>query len=263
MTGQRLWSRLVAVLAWAILAFLLAPSLIVIPIAFGDQSTIVFPPTRFGVAMFRRFFEEPGWVQSAWLSARVALWTTVIALVTGVSAAYAVARGRFPGRKLFALLLLSPMMIPGVVVALGLYLYFAALGIAGGEVRLILAHSIVTMPFVVITALNGLKQVDPALEQAATILGASRVTVLRRVTIPLIRPSIVAGGLFAFLLSFDEVVISWFVAQPDAATLPVKMFASIQSDVSAILAAISTMLTLISTLVCLAVASIQPIEDGR
>lgn len=147
--------------------------------------------------------------------------------------------------------------------ALSLYLYFAALGIAGGEVRLILAHSLVTIPFVVITALNGLKQVDPALEQAATIVGAGRLTVLRRVTLPLIRLSIVAGGRFAFLLSFDEVVISWFVAQPDAATLSVRMFTSIQSDVSAILAAILTMLTLILTLMCLAVASIQPIEDRR
>jgi putative spermidine/putrescine transport system permease protein len=105
--------------------------------------------------------------------------------------------------------------------------------------------------------------VDPAIEVAATIAGASRLTVLRRVTLPLIAPSIFAGGLFAFLLSFDEVVLSWFIAQPGAVTLPVKMFSSIQYDVSAILAAISTMLTVLSTIICVAVAMMQRTEPAR
>jgi putative spermidine/putrescine transport system permease protein len=197
------------------------------------------------------------------LSFRIACWTSLLAISTGVPAAYGLARGRFPGKRLLTLLLLSPMMAPAVVTALGLYLYYNRIGLQAGEPRLILAHAVVTLPFVVVTALGGLQQTDPVVETAATIMGASRLTVLRRVTLPLIAPSIVAGALFAFLLSFDEVVISWFVAQPNSTTLPVKMFSSIQYDVSAVLAAISTMLTALSTLVCVAVAMLQRPETVR
>jgi putative spermidine/putrescine transport system permease protein len=176
--------------------------------------------------------------------------TTALPLAVGVPAAYALARGRFPGKRLLALFLLSPIMVPGVVIALALYIYFARIGLRDGDVRLVLGHIVATLPFVIVTASAGLRQVDPALETAATIMGASRFTIFRKVTLPLIRSSMLAGGLFAFLISFDEVVISWFVARADTTTLPVKMFSSIQWEVSAILAAISTMLTVLSVLVC-------------
>ena len=158
---------------------------------------------------------------------------------------------------LLAVFLLSPIMVPHVAVALALYIYFAEIGLRHGELRLALAHGIATLPFVVVTASAGLRQIDPALERAATVMGAGRFTVLRRVTLPLLAPSLVASGLFAFLISFDEVVISWFVARAGDTTLPVKMFASIQFEVSPVLAAISTMLTALSVVVCVAVASVQ------
>jgi putative spermidine/putrescine transport system permease protein len=127
--------------------------------------------------------------------------------------------------------------------------------------RLVAAHGIVTLPFVIMTVSAGLRHIDPVLERAATVMGASRITVLRRVTLPLLTPSIVSGGLFAFLISFDEVVISWFVARPGDTTLPVRMFSSIQFDVSPVLAAISTMLTALSVVICVAVAAVQ--KDAR
>ena len=247
----------ISVLAWAILAFLLLPSLIIVPIAFGNVNEIIFPPHQFGLVLFRRFFTEPGWVAATLVSLRVAAITTIVSLLAGVPAAYALARGRFPGRKLLALFLLSPIMVPGVVVALALYLYFARVGLRDGDVRLVLGHVVATLPFVIVTASAGLRQVDPALETAATIMGASRLTIFLRITLPLIKSSVVAGGLFAFLMSFDEVVISWFVARSDTTTLPVKMFSSIQWEVSAILAAISAMLTGLSVVVCLAAAALN------
>jgi putative spermidine/putrescine transport system permease protein len=120
---------------------------------------------------------------------------------------------------------------------------------------------VATLPFVIVTTGAGLRQVDPALETAATIMGASRFTIFRSITLPLIRSSVIAGGLFAFLISFDEVVISWFVARADTTTLPVKMFSSIQFEVSAILAAISAMLTGLSAVICLVVAAMK--TEGR
>ena len=249
--------RGVSIIAWTILVFLLLPSLVVVPIAFGNSNEIIFPPHAFGVVLFRRFFTEPGWIAATFVSVRVACLTTALVLVVGVPAAYALSRGHFPGKRALALFLLSPIMVPGVVIALALYIYYARIGLHDGTTRLVLGHVVATLPFVVVTASAGLRQVDPALETAATIMGASRFTLFWRVTLPLIRSSIVAGGLFAFLISFDEVVISWFVARADTITLPVKMFSSIQWEVSAVLAAISTMLTALSVIICLAVAALQ------
>ncbi|MCC7047023.1 MAG: ABC transporter permease [Alphaproteobacteria bacterium] len=254
--------RVVGIAAWLILGFLVLPSLIIIPIGFGNSNEIIFPPNRFGIDLFVRFFTEPGWVSATLVSLRVACVTTLLSVLVGVPAAYALSRGRFPGKRLLALFLLSPIMVPGVVIAVALYIYFARIGLRNGDARLVLGHVVATLPFVIVTASAGLRQVDPALETAATIMGASRFYLFRRVTLPLIRPSIVAGALFAFLMSFDEVVISWFVARADTTTLPVKMFSSIQWEVSAVLAAISTMLTVLSAVVCLAVARIQKKEGA-
>lgn len=257
MEGISPWRRLVGVVAGAVLLFLLLPSLVTTLIAFGESNQIVFPPTGFSMVLFRRFFAEEGWVSSTILSFRVAIWSTLIAIAFGVPAAFALTRGRFFGRRILAIFLLSPIMIPHVVIALALYVYFSRIGLTNGELRLVLAHSIATLPFVIVTAGAGLRHIDPAIERAATVMGASKLTVLRRVTIPLLAPTLVGSALFAFLISFDEVTISLFVARAGDTTLPVKMFASIQFEVSPVLAAISTMLTGLSIVMCLIVASVQ------
>lgn len=247
--------RTVGTAAWMIIIFLLLPSLIALPIAFGNVTAIIFPPRQFGIALFEQFFTQPGWVSATLVSLRIAVFTTVLSVILGVPAAYALVRGHFPGRNFLALFLVGPIMVPGVVVSLALYIYFANIGLRDGDVRLVLGHMIATLPFVIIMSSAGMRQVDPALETSATIMGASRLTVFFRITIPLIWSSIMASALFCFLLSFDEIVISWFVARPDTITLPVKMLSSIQWEASSILAAISTMLTAISIIVCLAVSS--------
>lgn len=258
LTGWRIALGLAVTL---ILLFLLLPSLITVAISFGGANQIVFPPREFSLRLFHRFFTEEGWVSSTWLSFRVAILSTALVLALGVPAAYALTRGSFPGRRFLALFLLSPIMVPHVAVALALYIYFSAIDLNQGELRLIAAHSIVTLPFVIMTASAGLRHIDPALERAATVMGASRFTVLRRVTLPLLMPSVITAGLFAFLISFDEIVISWFVARPGDTTLPVRMFSSIQFEVSPVLAAISTMLTALSVVICVAVAAMQ--KDTR
>ncbi len=248
------WRIAVNATGVAILIFLVLPSLIIIPISFGDANQIVFPPKGFSLILFRRFFSEPGWVDAAWVSFRVAVWATGIAICLGVPAAYALARGRFPGKRVLGLFLLSPIMIPHVVIALALFVYFFQINLSHGELRLVCAHGVATLPFVIVTSHAGIRNIDPALEQAATIMGAGKLIVLRRVTIPLLIPSIISGALFAFLISFDEIVISWFIAKAGYTTLPVKMFSSIQWETSPVLASISTMLTGLSVMIAVIVA---------
>lgn len=251
------WRVALNIAASLIFLFLLMPSLITSVIAFGDTDQMMFPPDGYSLHLFRQFFTEVGWLSSTILSFRIAILSALISLVLGVPAAYALVRGSFPGRRILSLFLLSPIMVPHIAIALGLYIYFIRVGVNNGELRLILSHVIVSLPFVVVTTGAGVGHIDAALEKAATVMGASPLTVLVKVTLPLLAPSIVASGLFAFLISFDEVVISWFVSRAGITTLPVKMFASIQFEVSPILAAISTMLTALSVLICLVVAAMQ------
>lgn len=243
--------------AWCVYLFLVLPSLIVIPISFGDKSTLEFPPSTFSLQLYRQYFLEDQWMAATALSLRVALGATVLSLVAGVLAAYALVRCDFPGKKTATIFLLSPILVPVIAVALGLYLYFNSIGIRGSELSLILAHSVITTPFVIVTAMAGLRHIDANLEIAATVMGAGRWRTLTRVTLPLLKPAILGGALFAFLISFDEVVIAWFVAKTGYVTLPVEMYSSIQwSGVSPVLAAISTLLTILSIVICLAVAAV-------
>ncbi|MCB1384733.1 MAG: ABC transporter permease [Nitratireductor sp.] len=246
-------NRLLKGAAFAVLAFLVLPSLIVVPISFGDTHEMVFPPPSLSLDLYRQYFGDPQWLAATWLSVRVAIWTTLISLLLGIPAAYGLVRGRFPGKRLVAMFLLSPIMVPSVVIALGLYIYFVRIGLSHGELRLVLGLTVVTMPFVIVTATAGLQNVDPNLEKAATVMGAGPFTVLFRVTLPLLKPAIVGGSLFAFLMSFDEVVIAWFITRAGYETLPIKMFSSIQWEISPVLAAVSSLLMLFSVVVCVLV----------
>ena len=243
--------------AWAGYAFLIAPSLIVIPLSFGDRNELVFPPSRLTLFQYNKYFLESNWMAATWMSFRVALATAALSLLIGIPASYGLVRGEFPGKRIATLFLLSPVLVPVIVVALGLYLYFAAIGLLGGELALVLGHTLVATPFVIVTAMAGMRHVDANLEAAGTIMGAGRLLVFRRITLPLLRPAIVASALFAFLISFDEVVIAYFISRAGFATLPVKMFGSIQWEISPVIAAVSTLLTVLSLVVCLLAAAAQ------
>ena len=249
-----------AALAWVGYVFLILPSLIVIPLSFGDRSELVFPPSSLSLFQYNKYFFESNWMAATWMSFRVALATAALSLLIGVPAAYGLVRGDFPGKKVATLFLLSPVLIPVIVVALGLYLYFSAIGLRGGELPLILGHTLVATPFVIVTAMAGMRHVDVNLESAGIIMGAGRWLVFRRITLPLLRPAILAGALFAFLISFDEVVIAYFITRAGFATLPVKMYGSIQWEISPVIAAVSTLLTVLSLAVCLLVAATQKDE---
>lgn len=248
-------SRLPSIFAWIGYIFLIAPTFIIIPISFGSGTELRFPPASYSIEQYRIYFTESNWWDSTVLSFWIALASMFFAIMIGVPAAYSLVRANFPGKTLLMLFLISPMMAPIVVIALGLYLYFAAIGVQGPVIPVILGHVLVACPFVIVTCMAGMQQIDRNLEIAARIMGAGPITVFRAVTMPLLLPTIIASALFAFLISFDELVIAYFVGKSGFSTLPVKMFASIQWDISPVLAAIATMLTIVSLIVCAVAAS--------
>lgn len=243
--------------AWLGYLFLLLPSLIVIPVSFSGSSEFQFPPRELSLELYRQFFREEAWWGATLQSFQVAVMTTVLSILAGVPAAYAIVRAEFPGKSALSVVILSPILVPVVVLGLGLYLQFSTLRMVGSTTSLVLAHTVLVTPFVVVAVSSGLRHIDPALETAALIMGASRVRVFRSVVLPQIRAAIAVGALFAFLVSFDEVVIAYYLAGPHTATLPVKMYSALRWEISPVIAAISTLLTAISLIVCVAIIMLQ------
>lgn len=254
---KRSYQLVGSVLAFGVYLFLLAPSLIVTPVSFGSRYELKFPPAEYSLDLYRIFFSTEAWTQPLMLSLRVAISTTVIATVIGVPAAYGLVRFSFPGKKALLALIMSPLVIPSVVFALGIYLYFSALRLSGTTFGLIIAHTMFVLPYALVIISAGIQKLDPNLEFGAMLMGAGRLRMLLTVVLPQLYPSIAAGALFAFLISFDEVVISWFLAGPTTTTLSVKMFSAIQWEISPVIAAVSTILTVISLVVCLVNVALQ------
>lgn len=254
----RAYGSMRTVIVAIVLVFLLAPSLLVIPISFGGPGEISFPPRELSWELYRQLFSSADWVGAIMRSLRVAVMTMVIALLIGVPAAYGLVRYDFPGKKLILLLVMSPILIPVIVISLGLYLYLSRLGAVGTVSGLVAAHVAYVTPFVMMTVMAGVKKLDPALEFASSIMGANRRTVFFKVVLPQLWPSIGAGALFAFLISFDEVVIAWFLTGATTTTLPVKMYSSIQWDISPVISAVSALLTFLSILFCCLSVWLQP-----
>jgi len=254
----RRWRLLGLVLAVLVYAYLVLPSLIVIPISFSGAGDMSFPPKTYSLALYREFFSTSTWMAPLIQSLKIAGISAVIVIVAAVPAAYALVRFEFPGKRLVMMLMMSPVLVPVIVLALGMYLYFSRLGATGTTLAIVLGHSVYVIPFVIVTVAAGIRQMDPAIEFAATVMGANRTTLFLRVVLPQLTPSVVAGILFAFLISFDEVVIAWFLSSAQTTTLPVRMYSSIQWGVSPVIAAVSTLLTALSFLVCLVSVMLQP-----
>lgn len=252
--------------AWLAFFFLILPSLIVIPMSFGELNELYFPPRSLSLDLYREYFFESTWMETTLQSFRVGIVSTLLALFFGTTAAYGVVRSEFRGKKLFAVWLLSPMFMPHIVTALGLYIYFSLLHLQGTTLSLIMGHTLLTTPFVIVVVMAGLRGVDPNLESAARIMGAGRVYTFRKVTLPLLTPSLIVASLIAFLLSFDELIIAVFLSGFGTHTLPVKMYENVTEEVSPVLSAISVLLTLLAFVMCVTITMLQrakPNEDIR
>jgi putative spermidine/putrescine transport system permease protein len=242
-TGTSAWIRLVA---WAVMAFLTIPTLIIVPLSFNGDQYLHFPPRDLSLRWYANFWSSRDWLQSAEMSAAIAIAVTVVAVPLGTAAALALSRLQFRGKAVIFGLMLSPLMVPVVVLALALYFYFSRLHIVGTWAAIVLGQVVVAFPFVLVNVHASLQGYPVTLERAARTLGAAPLTTFLRVTLPIIRPGVLAGALFAFMVSFDEIVIALFLASPGATTMPVKMWLSMQFSVNPTIAAVSTMITAVS-----------------
>jgi len=238
---------LLVAFAWLVGVLLVAPTLIVIPLSFTDQQNFSFPPDGWSTKWYRNFFQNPEWYESALLSLRVAVVVVLLATVLGTVGAFALVRGRGIWRTPARALLIAPVIVPGVIVAIAIYYIFLRWHLTQTYLGFVLAHTVLAIPLVILAVNASLAGFDEGLERAAASLGAGPVATFFRVTLPMIMPGVLTGALFAFLTSFDEAIISLFLAGPGQRTLPVQMFQSITASVDPTIAAASTMVIVLST----------------
>ncbi|MFV9655596.1 ABC transporter permease [Pseudomonas sp. NY15366] len=241
----------------AIAAFLLLPIVFIVLLSFGSSQWLVFPPPGWTLKWYGQFFANPQWMASALTSLKVAVLTTLCAVSLGLPCAFALVRGRFPGREALYALFTLPMIVPLVIIAVAIYALFLKLGYTGTLLAFVISHTIVALPFTIISIINSLKLFDQSIEDAAVICGASRLQAIVKVTFPAIRPGIVAGALFAFLVSWDEVVLSVMMASPELQTLPVKMWSTLRQDLTPVIAVASTLLIGLSIAIMLIAALLR------
>lgn len=242
-----------AIFSILIIVFLLAPFLVLIPMSFGSADIAEFPPRTLSVEQYKRFLESKPWVQALFTSIRVAVATMVISTTLGTMAAFGLVRGRFRGITAISSLLIAPRFVPIIITALAYYAFLVKIHLIGTEYGLVLAHTILACPYVIIIVSSNLRGFDRSLEQASRILGASPLQTTLRVTLPLIRPGIISAALFAFMLSFDEIVVAIFVCGTHTETLPKRMWDSLTYEMEPTLPAISTLI-LVATILVFAIA---------
>ncbi len=230
---------------------LLGPIAVVVVVSFSGDAYLAFPPASLSLRWYARFLGDGRWLAALVNSLLAALMCAAIATAAGFLASYAFVRGRLAGRTVLMALALLPLIVPSIVTAIAVYFLSVRLGLIGSRVWLAVTHAVVALPVVLIITQAALQAVDPALERAAMVHGCTRWGVFRRVVLPLAAPGIVSAALFAFLASFDELVVALFVAGVQAQTLPVRIWNSLTLELEPTIAAVSTLLIGVSVLVLL------------
>jgi putative spermidine/putrescine transport system permease protein len=270
---ERLWRVVYLVLCGLIFLFLIAPILIVIPLSFNVEPYFTFTekmlrldPDGYSLRWYDELltlgmqnagaprdaswwadvWRNAAWVNAAKNSVIIGFFATILATVLGTVAALGLSRPEMPFRRLVMAALISPMIVPIIITATGLFFFYSATGLAGSYVGIILAHATLGIPFVIITVTATLVGFDQSLNRAALSLGASPTTTFFKVTMPLIMPGVISGALFAFVTSFDEVVVVLFVAAHDQQTIPRQMWNGIREQISPAILAVATILVVVS-----------------
>lgn len=235
-----------------LVAFILAaPMFIVVPLSFTDEKAFKFPPDHWSTRWYENLIHDPEWHRSLITSLEIAFVVTMLAVLLGTAAALALVRGRAPGKTVLSAVVFAPMMVPVMMIAVGVYAVFLEWHLAGTFRGFVLAHTALAVPFVVVTVSASLRTFDRRLEAAAASLGARPIKTFTRITLPLILPGILGGALFAFVTSFDELVVAIFLVGPDLQTLPVQMFTSVFEESDPTVAAASSVILGATTLMLL------------
>ncbi|MGJ4995616.1 ABC transporter permease [Bradyrhizobium sp. HKCCYLR20261] len=251
-TPRRWGRRLYLAANIAVLIFLLTPIAIVIVFALNPTPFIQFPPVGVSLRWFEKFFASRDFMHALLFSLEVAAMTTIAATVLGASAALAIARGNLPGSRLIVATMLSPLMLPAILTGLALFQSYVLLDVGRPVWGLVAGHTLVTIPYVVRTTLAVLHNFDVRLEEAAQNLGASPTRTFFEVTLPLVKPGVMAGGIFAFIVSFDQFPVSLFLVAPGSETLPITLFNYLKFDLDGTIGAASVVSILLSFIVVIA-----------
>lgn len=237
--------------AWvaAVTVILVGPTLVVIPMSLTASHTFRFPPTDWSLRWYRVFFTSDEWLSSLLTSVEVAILAAVFSTILGVAAAFGLNRSNLRALGLVRAALMAPMIVPVVVIAIALYATFLEWHLVGTLTGFVIAHTIFTIPFVLVAVTASLDGYDKTVERASASLGARPLTTFRRIVLPLIMPGVRSGFVFAFVVSLDEVVIALFLQSPSVRTLPVQMFLGITTQINPTVAAASTIVVLATTVV--------------
>jgi putative spermidine/putrescine transport system permease protein len=254
-TGERLWFYGFRVICGLIFFFLMAPILVVIPLSFNAENFFTFTPgmlaldpEAYSLRHYRDFLTNPDWQQALRNSLTIAPVATLLSVSLGTLAAIGLSQSHVPFKGAIMAILISPMIVPLIISAAGMYFFYSRLGLQGTYWGVVLAHAALGIPFVIITVTATLVGFDRSLTRAAANMGADPVTTFFRVQMPLILPGVISGGLFAFITSFDEVVVVLFVGSAGQKTLPWQMFTGLREQISPTILAVATILVAISIL---------------
>ncbi len=235
-------SWILALAAFAVLAFMNAPTVVIILASFSKTTYLTIPPQGWTLDWFRTVLSDPSYLKAIGTSLLLATLATILSLILGMAASYALYHRLVPWREAILSLIMAPLVFPAVVIGVALLQYVSLIGLRGHFFVLVLAHVIITLPYVVRAAMSSLTGLNPQIEEAAKVLGATGFTAFRLVTLPIIKPGLVAGGVFSFVTSLDNVPVTIFLLTPRQTTLPVKIFGAVEHGVDPSIAAASTLM---------------------
>lgn len=253
-TGERIWHYVFLTLCGLIFLFLIGPLLVIIPLSFNAEPYFTFTEAMltfdpgYSLRWYEDFFTSSAWLNAIKNSFIVGIASTLLATVLGTIAALGLSSRFMPARGAIMALLISPMIVPLIISAAAMFFFFSKISLAQTYAGVVLAHTVLGIPFVVITVTATLSSFDTTLIRAAHSLGANPTRTFFKVVLPLVTPGVVSGALFAFITSFDEVVVVLFIAGPEQRTMPIQMWSGIREQISPTILAVATLLVLLSML---------------
>lgn len=246
-----------AIAAWTVLIFMALPTILVVPMSFNEAAYLQFPPKGYSLRWYEAYFTDWDWLEPTFFSLEVAAYTTVASIIIGTAASLALVRGRVPFRNAMLGLSIAPMIVPTIIGAIAIYFFLAQLQLLGTRLGFVIAHTVYSLPYVILIVTAVFQGFDYRLEMAAASLGATQWTRIRKIIVPLTLPGIATAGIFAFLHSFDEVTMAVFISTVNGKTLPMKLYEGVTESLTPVVAVVSTLLVSLTMLV------MPPIEIMR
>jgi putative spermidine/putrescine transport system permease protein len=240
-----------------VLLYLILPIVIIVPMSLSSARFLTFPPPSLSLRWYRDYLDDPSWMRATRVTLTVALLTVAIATPLGVAAAYAISQSKLRIMRAIHITLLLPLVVPIIITAVGIFFVYAKIGLVATMTGLVLANVMLGLPYVVISVVAGLQSFDATQEMVARSLGMNRLRSFFAVTLPQIKTSVIAGGIFAFISAIDETIVALFISGGQYQPLTKRMFTALRDEIDPTIAAISTLMTAVSFMLVLLVSSRQ------